>query len=81
MTGLRGSKNFLPIRRPVLHFAGGFMFCGVPWNTKTFRILKFTDSHHLVIRLVVVVYICAIYLITLAAHDMDITVGTLDEPV
>ncbi len=39
------------------------------------------DSHHLVVRLVVVVYIRAIYLMTLAAHGMDITIGTLDEPV
>ena len=39
------------------------------------------DSHHLVVTLVAVVYICAIYLMTLAAHGMDITIGTLDEPV
>ncbi len=79
--GLRGSKHFLRIRKPVLHFAGGSMSCGVPWNTKTLRILKFMDSHHLVVRLVVVVYICAIYLLTLAAYGTDIAIGTFNKPV
>ncbi len=40
LPGLRGNIHFLHIRRPVLHIAGGSMFCGVPWSTKTFRILK-----------------------------------------
>ncbi len=57
------------------------MFSGVPQNTKTFRILKFMDSHHLVVRLVVVVYICAIYLLTLATHGTDIAIGTFNKPV
>ncbi len=42
------------------------------------------DSHHWVVRLVIVVYdcvICAIYVITLAAQDMDIALGTLNAPV
>ena len=40
------------------------------------------DSHHLVVRLVVVVYNCvncAIYYMTLAAQDTDI--GTFNAPV
>ncbi len=39
------------------------------------------DSHHLVVRLVVVVYICAIYFMTLAAHGTDIAIGTFNKPV
>ncbi len=40
------------------------------------------DSHHLVIRLVVPEYYCAIYLLmTLAAHGMDIAIGTFNQPV
>ena len=57
------------------------MFCGAPWSTKTFWILKFMDSHHLVVRLVVVVYNCAIYLLTLATHGTDIAIGTFAMPV
>ncbi len=38
--GLHGNINFLRIMKPVLHIAGGSVFCGVPWSTKTFRILK-----------------------------------------
>ncbi len=39
------------------------------------------DSRHLVVRLVIVVYICVIYLLTLAAHGTDIAIGTLNKPV
>ncbi len=39
------------------------------------------DSHHLVLRLVVVVYICVIYLLTLAAHGTGNAIGTFNKPV
>ncbi len=42
------------------------------------------DSHHFVVRLVVVVYncvVCAIYLLTLAVHGPGIAIGTLNQPV
>ncbi len=57
------------------------MFCGAPWSTKHSGYYKFMDSHHLVVRLVVVVYICVIYLLTLATHGTDIAIGTFTEPV
>ena len=57
------------------------MFCGAAWSTKHSGYQKFMDSHHLVVRLVVVVYICAIYLLTLAAHGTDIAIGTFNKPV
>ncbi len=42
---------------------------------------KFMESHHLVVRLVVVVYICVIYLLTLATHGTYVAIGTLNKPV
>ena len=42
---------------------------------------KRMDSHHLVVRLVVVVYTCVIYLLTLVTHGTDIAIGTFNKPV
>ena len=56
----------------------------VLFGAQTFRILKFMDSHHLVVRLVVVVYNyvnCAIYYMALAVQGTDIAIGTFNVPV
>ncbi len=81
LPGLRGNINFLRIKESVRHSAVGPVFCGVLRNTNPW-ILPVLNSHHSVVRLVVVEYCCVIYLfMTLAVHGTDSTIGTFNQPV
>ncbi len=76
--GLCGNINFPRIRKPVLRSQEGSLFCDAPWSTKHSGYQNYMDSHHLVVRLVAVVYICVIYLLTLAMHVTDINILPLE---